>query len=144
MQHYLSSRRFSDIPISHLFVEYKYWIATSLPFQSVAAELKALADARESYRQIIASPTNTPLGAFGKFLDIFDVGTIHPLLIVIVEANPDETNLVAILQSLESYILRRAICQLPTKAYNRVFLILAANLKKDGINSEALFNLFTG
>lgn len=138
MQHYLSSRRFDDIPVTHLFVEYKYWIASSKPFPNVAAELEALANSRESYRRIISSPLNTPLGAFGRFLDIFDVGTVSPLLMVILEASPPEADLYSMLRALESYILRRTICQLPTKAYNRVFLNLAAILKKDGVIAPVL------
>ena len=138
MQHYLSSRSFNDIPVSHLFVEYKHWITTTKPFPNVATELEALANSRENYRKIIGSPLDTPLGAFWRFLEIFDVGTVSPLLMVVVEATPSESELKAMLCSLESYILRRTVCQLPTNAYNRVFLTLASNLKKEGINSATL------
>jgi hypothetical protein len=42
---------------------------------------------------------------------------------------------------LESYLLRRAICNLGTKNYNRIFLALAKNLRKDGFSSERLRQL---
>src|SRR5208283_4302711 len=35
MQHYLSSKQCEDIPIKHLFVEYKYWIEHKRPFAGV-------------------------------------------------------------------------------------------------------------
>ena len=121
MQHYLSSRQFNDVPVSHLFVEYKHWIDSQKPFSSVAGELQALANARENYRTFIAAPAGTLLGSFGRFLEIFDVGTINPLMLIIAEAKPTEVEWKAMLTSLESYILRRTVCGLPTKAYNRIF-----------------------
>lgn len=138
LQHYLSSRRFDEIPISHLFVEYKDWLAKAKPFPNVAAELLALANARENFRSVVVSGESTPLGAFGRFLEIFDVGTVWPLLLVILESRPGTEELAAMLCTLESYILRRAVCQLPTKAYNRMFLGVAAHVKKEGVSDSVL------
>lgn len=36
IQHFLTSRQTYDIPIKHLFVEYKYWIERKRPFETVA------------------------------------------------------------------------------------------------------------
>jgi hypothetical protein len=138
MQHYLASRQFHDVPVSHLFVEYKHWIDSKKPFSTVTSELEALAEARENYRAFIAAPSNTLLGAFAHFLETFDVGTINPLMLIIAEAKPTEAEWRSILTSLESYILGRTVCGLPTKAYNRVFLTLASNVAKDGVSGVAL------
>jgi len=138
MQHYLSSRQFNDVPVTHLFVEYKYWITTKRPFETVAAELAALAQAREHYKKFLSSPPTTPIGAFSRFLESFDVGTIHPLMMIIAEAAPAEDELQSMLKNLESYIVRRTVCGLPTKAYNRVFLNMAAGLKKNGVTAAVL------
>jgi hypothetical protein len=138
MQHYLSSRQFNDVPISHLFVEYKHWIDSERLFATVAAELEALAKSRDNYRKFISSPADTPLGASGRFLEIFDVGTVHPLMLILTEASPSENEMAEMLNMLESYILRRTVCGLPTKAYNRVFLTLAGALSRDGISPVAL------
>ena len=43
MQHFLASRQGLDIPIKHLFVEYKFWIEKSKPFETVKSELETLA-----------------------------------------------------------------------------------------------------
>lgn len=138
LQHYLSSRRFDEIPVSHLFVEYKHWLTTAKPFATVAAELEMIAAARENYRRLVVSPASTPLGRFNRFLDIFDVGTMTPLLLVILEAKTQDVELRNMLILLESFILRRAVCQLPTKAYNRVFLNIASHLKEKGITETVL------
>ena len=41
MQHFLASKQGVDIPIKHLFVEYKYWIDHERPFGTVTEELAA-------------------------------------------------------------------------------------------------------
>jgi hypothetical protein len=138
MQHYLSSREFNDVPITHLFIEYKHWIDTKHPFNSVTAELEALANAREQYKKFVGGTVNSPTGAFGRFLEVFDVGTIYPLLLVLAEANLNDTDMAEVLAMLESYILRRTVCGLPTKAYNRVFLNLASAITKDSVSVESL------
>ena len=42
---------------------------------------------------------------------------------------------------MESYLLRRAVCNLTTKNYNRIFLSLTRNLRKEGFNAERLKTL---
>ncbi len=42
MQHFLASRQAVDIPVKHLFVEYRHWIERERPFNSVANELAVL------------------------------------------------------------------------------------------------------
>ena len=58
IQHFLASRRTYDIPIKHLFVEYKYWIERKQPFQSVADELAVLAGQGHDFRRIIEPKKN--------------------------------------------------------------------------------------
>lgn len=45
--------------------------------------------------------------------------------------------------ALESYLLRRAVCGLTTKNYNRVFLSLIRNLRRDGVTAENLIRQLT-
>ena len=53
MQHFLTSRQMVDIPIKHLFVEYRFWIERARPFESVAAELAVLAEQRQDFRRLV-------------------------------------------------------------------------------------------
>ena len=53
MQHFLSSHQMVDIPITHLFVEYKFWIERKHPFGTVTKELETLATQREHFRRIV-------------------------------------------------------------------------------------------
>ena len=41
---------------------------------------------------------------------------------------------------LESYLLRRSVCGLTTKNYNRMFLAITRTLRRDGVSPENLKN----
>jgi Protein of unknown function DUF262/Protein of unknown function (DUF1524) len=133
MQHFLSSRQTVDIPIKHLFVEYKFWIERQKPFATVREELATLSRQGDDFRRIIEPKVGDPIQPLAVFLDSFDVRTCYPLLLALLDANTDAGEWKKIAVSLESYILRRAVCGLTTKNYNRTFLYLTRNLRRDGL-----------
>ena len=49
LQHFLDSREGRDIPIGHLFIEYRHWINTLAPFTTVREQLAALARQRDDF-----------------------------------------------------------------------------------------------
>ena len=138
IQHFLASRRTYDIPIKHLFVEYKYWIERKQPFQSVADELAVLAGQGHDFRRIIEPKKNDPLYSLAIFLDAFDVRTSYPLLLTLLDVGIGDEEWRAVSNILESYLLRRGVCGLTTKNYNRVFLAITRTLRRDGVNAENL------
>lgn len=140
MQHFLASRQGVDIPIKHLFVEYKFWIERTRPFGTVREELETLARQGEDFRRIIEPSKGDVLFSLATFLDAFDIRTSYPLLLMMLDAQINEERWRAIAAILESYLLRRAVCGLTTKNYNRVFLTLTRNLKRDGVTPENLAN----
>lgn len=142
MQHFLSSRQGRDVPIAHLFVEYRHWIEKSRPFTSVREELATLARQREHFRQIIAPAKDEPLHDLDAFLDAFDVRTAYPLLLAMFDREPPESEVRAIAKVIESYLLRRAVLGMTTKAYNRLFLQLTRALQRSGFSAEALEDEF--
>ena len=138
MQHFLSSRQTVDIPIKHLFVEYKFWIERAKPFASVRAELATLARQGDDFRRILEPRRGDPLYALAMFLDAFDIRTAYPLLLTLLDAGIDEAQWRRVSATLESYLLRRAVCGLTTKNYNRIFLALTRALRRDGVTPEKL------
>lgn len=129
MQHFLASRRTVDIPIKHLFVEYKYWIEKLQPFHNIRDELATLARQGDDFRRIISPAKGDSLYPLSNFLEVFDVGTTYPLLLTLLDAKLSEDEVRGVSEVLESYLLRRAVCGLPTKNYNRVFLGLTRSLQ---------------
>ena len=140
IQHFLASRQTYGIPIKHLFAEYKYWIERKKPFESVADELTVLARQGDDFRRIIEPKKDDPLYSLAVFLDTFDVRTPYPLLLTLLDVGINDEEWRAVSNMLESYLLRRGVCGLTTKNYNRVFLAITHTLRRDGVNAANLKN----
>ncbi|MFP2956443.1 DUF262 domain-containing protein [Myxococcus sp. 1LA] len=139
MQHFLASRQFIDIPIKHLFVEYKFWIERERPFENVTTELATLARQRDHFRRIIApEQPGDVVFELATFLERFDIRTAYPLVLFLLDSNLPEGEWKAISALLESYLLRRAVLGWTTKAYNRIFLSLTKALKATGPSAKNL------
>lgn len=138
IQHFLSSRQGQDIPIKHLYVEYRHWIETAKPFSSVTEELSTLAAQGDHFRRIIAPQLDDIIYPICSFLDAYDIRTAYPLLLALLDADLPDAEWRAVSDLVESFLLRRAICDLGTKNYNRIFLNLTRNLRKDGFSANKL------
>jgi Protein of unknown function (DUF1524)/Protein of unknown function DUF262 len=141
MQHFLASQQGQDIPIKHLYVEYRHWLETTHPFPSITAELTALARQRDHFRRIIAPQEGDVVSSLCRFLEAYDIRTVYPLLLALMGADLKEAEWKEISRILESYLIRRAICDLGTKNYNRIFLSVTRNLRKDGFAATNLKQL---
>ncbi len=144
MQHFLASRQGVDIPIKHLFVEYKYWIERKKPFTSVREELETLARQGDDFRRLLEPRTGYPLYNLAIFLDRFDMSTMYPLLLFLLNNGmaADELQKTAII--VESYVLRRAVCNLTQKNYNRIFLGLIKWLGDKSVTSTNVTAYLSG
>lgn len=138
LQHFLSSRLAVDVPITHLFEEYKFWIDRDKPFATVKEELSCLARQGEDFRRIIAPSRDDALFGLATFIDAFDVRTTYPLVLAMLDQGYDDQQWELVSTILESYLLRRAVCGLTTKNYNRIFLTLARALRRQGMSPEDL------
>jgi uncharacterized protein with ParB-like and HNH nuclease domain len=134
LQHYLTLHRRQESLISHLYNEYKDWIKTASPFPTVKAELENLSEYRDYFQDLVAPEPNTPIGRFSTFLRIFDLSTVYPLMLGIMGASVSEDEFGGMLEDLESYIFRRAVCELGTKNYNRFFLTVLGKLASSKFN----------
>jgi uncharacterized protein with ParB-like and HNH nuclease domain len=132
IQHFLASQQGTDIPIKHLYVEYRHWIEASKPFGSVIGELATLAHYGDNFRRIIAPDPDDVIFPLCSFLEVHDIRTAYPLLLALLATALSDEEWEHISEVLESYLLRRAVCNLSTKNYNRIFLALTRNLRKEG------------
>ena len=141
MQHFLASRQGQDIPIKHLYVEYRHWLEGSKPFPDVTAELAALARQGDQFRRIINPETDDKIYGLCTFLESYDIRTAYPFLLALMDAELPDDEWRDISSILESYLLRRAVCNLGTKNYNRIFLALTRNLRENGFTAAGLKTL---
>ena len=136
--HYLTYRIGHEIKIGHLYQEFKDWWGDSGE-RSVETELEAAKRSSMVFRSLLDSDDSQRLGVLAQRLRILDTTTVYPLLLWLCEnrdkTTADEFN--GILADIESYIVRRAICRLTPKNYNRVFLTLLTKLSKEGPPNRA-------
>lgn len=139
LQHYLTLHRRQEVLISHLYNEYKDWIKASNPFPTIKEELKNLSKYRTCFRELVQPDPNTPIGRFSTFLRIFDLSTVYPLVLGMMGADLGDDEFAGMLEDLESYIFRRAVCDLGTKNYNRFFLTVLGKLSMTQFNRQNLW-----
>lgn len=144
LQHFLASRQTEDIPITHLFVEYKSWIEKNKPFTTVRDELATLARQGDDFRRIIEPKPDDVLYPLVTFLDCFDIRTVYPLLLHLLDTGFTDAQWSLTSVTLESYLLRRAVTNMTTKNYNRVFLTLTRTLRREGTSPDNIRKYLSG
>ena len=138
LQHYLTLQRRQEVLISHLYNEYKDWIRQTRPFPTVKAELETLGRHRVNFHELVQPTPSTPVGRFYELFRVFDLSTVYPLTLGIMDSDAGEAELSGMLEDLESYIFRRAVCDLGTKNYNRFFLTVLGKLSNSQFNRVSL------
>lgn len=138
MQHFLASHQAQDIPVKHLYVEYRHWIELSHPFSNVETELATLARQGADFRRILDPQPDDSVFDIATFLETYDIRTSYPLLLAMMDKGLSEDEWHRISNVLESYFLRRAVCNFTTKNYNKIFLSLTRTLRKGGFTEDSL------
>lgn len=137
LSNFISGQIAGDVNLSKLFSEYKAFLAprkhSSAPrFPDVESELKTLSAYGKAYREILERASTSMLSNFSRRLLPWDVTTAYPLVLRVWKSDMDDCEKQSCLDIILSYIVRRAICELTAKNYNRFFLSAVAYLEKHG------------
>lgn len=143
LQTYLSLNANRDISIKHLFVEYKHWIDRSSPkpFKNTDEELVSYNLYADSFEKF---ENEKIIDRKYDFLSAFDIGTASPLFVELIATKVSEETYLEILCMVESYIVRRSLCDNSQKNYNRVFLSAAKTVKESKGNVMAIKSVLEG
>jgi hypothetical protein len=143
--HYLQYRLQQEVSITHLFQEFrKWWNENVAGSEAALAEMQRYAEAFAAW---VDPDGSNRTADFARWLRALDTSTVYPLLFfVLVEANdalpPAERD--GILDDVESYLVRRAVCGLTNKQYNRFFLMLLRNIRESRPLSRASVRTYLG
>jgi uncharacterized protein with ParB-like and HNH nuclease domain len=135
--HYLKMKTENDIRISHLFREFKNWHEDS-SFNDIEF-LQDLKKHSAFFRKLIDPKGGSRLELFARRLRSLDTATLHPLLLFLSSIEGGALRGEAFEQcvaDLESFMVRRFMCDLTPKNYNKFFLSVlskakAAHAKRD-------------
>lgn len=136
--HYLTCRIGHEIKMGHLYQEFKDWWNNDSAQRSVETELEAAKRSSQVFRSLWVPDDKQRLGVLAQRLRILDTTTVYPFILWLCEHRDKiaPAELEGILADIESYIVRRAICRLTPKNYNRIFLALLTKLSKEGLPSR--------
>lgn len=136
---FLSSKKGETIDAKKLHLAYKDWITLEKPYLSVRDELLEYNKYGRRYRFLIESNEEDVFGGFTNRLRIFDVSTIYPLVVYLFEeSNFKELDLLRCFNDLESFLVRRLICNKLTKEYNKFFVEIISRMRNGESSPDLL------
>ena len=131
ISHAVVAQTAREVSVGKIAVEYQHYAQNS-SFPTIFEEMNVLIGHAKTYRAIEQTKLGNAFANFAIFLQDWDIFTFHPLILW-VESQPfddkDKTNFYEI---CESYLVRREICGLSVKNYNRVVAGIIRNGKNSG------------
>jgi len=116
-----------EIDIGRLYAGYRRFVDSSPQLREADAQLDMLNKHAEHYRALVTGTGDTPVGVFGRRIGVWDASPTHALALRVADSALSLDEQREIFKCIESYLVRRAICGLTRKSYNKVF---AQQLKK--------------
>lgn len=134
----LQAELLEEIDLGRLYFEYRRYVFKDSQPKSADTQLNILTDYAIHYQALVDGSGDIPIARFGRRIAPFDITTLHPLALVIsVSPLPTEAK-TEMLNTLISYVVRRAICGLTPKNYNNVFISILRSLSKSEMSPQAL------
>ncbi len=132
--HYLTLKC-GEVPFdSQLFATFKGFYSRNHE-QDPAKHMDEFKAYAEIYKSFDRFPADSREGNFFHRLELMDTMTVYPLLLEIFRTHPDASDrpdLNTMLADLESFLVRRFVCGLTSKNYNKFFAQMAGELKRRG------------
>ena len=136
--HYTVLRRGQETKVSHVFQNFKDWWRTE-PERDIGHELQRMVRASEHFRDLVSPEGSDDVAEFGRLMRALDVFSFAPAYLALRERlATDSPQLRQALGDLASYLTRRAVCGLTTKAYNRLALRLMTEIQGAGDPAAAV------
>lgn len=126
-QHYLTYATERDIALGHLFQSFREWWESPSTPRSVGDELARFRQHSDVFADLLVPRGAGRIPLLAQRLKALDTSTAYPVLLLLLvgrRADVVEEDLEGILVDLESYLVRRMVCNLTTKNYNLFFRTL--------------------
>jgi len=133
LQNWLTRRTFDAVPVKHLYARFLRYLQTlgatneAPPVQQVLADIQA--DAL-NYRSLAAPEGQGRFAEFVRRLSRLNIVVFDPLLLAVMRRGDNQpAQLDAIAVTLESYLIRRMVCNSQTRGYGTLALKLLQALE---------------
>ena len=140
----LSAKLAEPVDVRRVHSEYMAWIEREKPYLTLEDELKDFCIYADAFEQLYGKKEGV-LSAFGTAMRVWGTTTIFPLVSYLyADAKITESKIFECLKTLESFVVRRAICGLDNKGYNKFFIGVISKLKKADNVGDELFEILLG
>ena len=129
--HYLVMKTEADFTIGNLFREFREWRDDRA--DSIETLLADLQRYSTVFSALIEPSGDDRAAMLARRLKALDTSTAYPLLLYLLALPTDRLSVAdrdRLLTDLESWLVRRFVCQLTNKNYNRFFVSLLAKVKR--------------
>jgi hypothetical protein len=133
-----------EVDVGKLYVGYRRYAIGQRDIIPAAVQLQTLNVHATTYRQLISGSGAEPIAKFGRRLALWDASTTHPLALFIVKSCKSAEEQARMLNVLVSYLVRRAICGLTPKNYNKMFLQQLKRLSEGEVTAARLIGALGG
>ncbi len=140
LQHYLTLKTSKEIQVGHIFVDFCAFAEKQQ--KSVDWHLTNLQDYARHFKTFMLPPPDTQECTFLQRLETMQFVTVYPFLLELFKSTENnkvkQNERVAILDVVESFLVRRMVCRLSTRGYNTLFLNLLSHLKGKEYNRNSV------
>jgi hypothetical protein len=136
LHHYLTVQLMNEVSSQRLFDTFKKWAVSRDNLKNDSEwHLKALKEYANHFKTFLQMSPSTTEGGYFNRLKVMETTTVFPVLLEVYARTENDAASQEIrvnsLDTLESYLVRRSICNLGTKNYNKVFLDLLKKIRTD-------------
>ncbi len=131
IHHYVQYQSGLDLGIGHLFNAFRAWWEENGE-RNVSGELRQLRRHSDVFAKLFVPEGDSRVDIFATRLKALDTSTVYPVLLMLLVGGRERIGpgkLDGIVTDLESYLVRRMVCDLGTKNYNRFFLSMLQRLR---------------
>ena len=146
LNYWLIARQKEEVPSHKVFPAFREYVENS--DQGIVEIVGDIQHAGATYHQLDKFDPMSPEGTFLYRWNTMQAGVVTPVLLQLFSASEDQLpreKRMRCIGALESYLVRRMVCRMTTKDYNRLFLELISRLEgKIQIANEILLEYLGG
>lgn len=124
-----------ELDIGRLYAGYRRFVDSERSLKSAAAQLEMLNQYGDHYKSLVTGAGTDAISTYGRSVAVWDASPTHALALRVATSLLSQEEQCIIFRSLESYLIRRAVCGLTKKNYNKVFSQLLRKMIDGSLNS---------
>ena len=129
LNYWLVMRTRKEVVAHEVFSEFRcYYKKQNKPIENIAADISRVG---KLYRAL-EEKSNPDMETFLYRWEVMQAGTMTPVLLWMLSSEVPREQMDKGLRALESHYLRRMVCRMTTRGYNRLFISLVGQLEEAG------------